>query len=49
MQVEYYLKYNIYMPHDYLLHHIRISISTLNKYVRINKQNKNKKKNICTD
>ena len=33
-----------YMPHDFRLQHIRISISTLSKYVRINKHKRKQKK-----
>jgi hypothetical protein len=39
MYVEYYLKYNILYA-TRILHHIRISITTLSKYVREKKHKK---------
>jgi hypothetical protein len=34
-----------YMPHDFILQHIRISITTLSKYIRVKKH---KKTHVCT-
>jgi hypothetical protein len=36
-----------YMPHDFILQRIRISISTLSKYIRV-KKHKKQKTHICT-